>query len=162
MRIVRVALPVPIPQLFDYLAQDVDASDIGRCVRVPFGRGEKSGVIVALPSAAEVDPGRLKAVNQIQREVAPLPADWLELVGFVARYYHAPLGEVIALALPPGLRRADTVAGEDADPLLDLTAEGRAALADTARRPSRALALSRRLDGAGPVRRATQIGRAHV
>ena len=35
----------------------------------------------------------LKAVLHIQRGVPPLPADWLELVVFVARYYHAPLGE---------------------------------------------------------------------
>ncbi|THF64477.1 primosomal protein N', partial [Pseudothauera nasutitermitis] len=128
MNIVRVALPVPIPQLFDYTAENVDASDVGRCVRVPFGRGEKSGLIVALSAAAEVESTRLKAVLHIQREVAALPADWLELVSFTARYYHAPLGEVIALALPPGLRRADAVAGRDADPLLALAEAGRAAL----------------------------------
>jgi primosomal protein N' (replication factor Y) (superfamily II helicase) len=48
-QIVRVALPVPMPQLFDYKAENASESDIGRCVRVPFGRGEKCGVIVSLP-----------------------------------------------------------------------------------------------------------------
>lgn len=152
MQIVRVALPVPIPQLFDYTAQDASLADIGRCVRVPFGRGEKSGVIVALPAVADVDPARLKAVRQIQREVAPLPADWLELVAFVARYYHEPLGEVIALALPPGLRRADAVSDKESDPLLDLGADGHAALA-AGRRASRALALLQQLQAAGVIRR---------
>lgn len=151
-RIVRVALPVPVAQFFDYKAADASDEDIGRCVRVPFGRGQKSGVIVALPPAAGVDEARLKAVVHIQREVPPLPPDWLELVGFVARYYHAPIGEVIALALPPGLRRADAVRTDDTDPFIAPTAAGSAAL-ESARRSSRALALVRTLRELGPQRR---------
>ena len=53
--IVRVALPVPLPQCFDYTAQSIAPGDLGRCVRVPFGRGEKTGLIVALPDAAELE-----------------------------------------------------------------------------------------------------------
>ena len=37
MNIVRVALDVPVPRLFDYLAPDASESDIGRRVIVPFG-----------------------------------------------------------------------------------------------------------------------------
>ncbi|MCK0507460.1 primosomal protein N' [Aromatoleum anaerobium] len=151
MRIVRVSLPVPLPQLFDYTSEDATEGDIGRCIRVPFGRGEKSGVIVAIADDSAIDPARLKAVRHIQREVAPLPRDWLELVAFVARYYHAPPGEVIALALPPGLRRADAVSDRESDPLLDVGDVGRAALA-APRRPSRALALLRDLVALGVVR----------
>ncbi|CAI07707.1 primosomal protein N' (Replication factor Y) [Aromatoleum aromaticum EbN1] len=151
MRIVRVSLPVPLPQLFDYTSEDATEGDVGRCVRVPFGRGEKSGVIVAIADDSAIEAARLKAVRHVQREVAPLPRDWLELVAFVARYYHAPLGEVIALALPPGLRRADAVSDREADPLLDVGDAGRAALA-VPRRPSRALALLRDLVALGVVR----------
>lgn len=154
MPIVRVALPVPLPRTFDYLAEDASAADVGRCVRVPFGRGEKSGLIVALPDGADVEIARLKPVLHIQREVPALPADWLELIGFVARYYHAPLGEVVALALPPGLRRADEVSADDADPLLGVSAAGQAAVADSGRRDSKALALLRWLVSTdGPLRR---------
>lgn len=153
MPIVRIALPLPIPQLFDYLAEDADESDVGRCVRVPFGRGEKSGLILALPTEPGIDHHRLKPVSHIQREVPPLPADWLELVAFVARYYHAPLGEVVALALPPGLRRADGVSADEIDPLLTVSAAGAAAVAQ-ARRDSRPLALVREMATlGGPVRR---------
>lgn len=148
MPLVRVALPVPIPQVFDYISEDAGESDVGRCVRVPFGRGEKSGLIIDLPDGAEVDANRLKPVTHIQREVPPLPADWLELVAFVARYYHAPLGEVVALALPPGLRRADGVSDEDEDPLLHVAVAGHAALSET-RRDSKALALLRACAEAG-------------
>lgn len=153
MRIVRVALPIPLPQAFDYTCKDACETDVGRCVRVPFGRGEKSGVIVALPQASEVDTARLKPVIHVQREVDALPADWLALVAFVARYYHAPLGEVIALALPPGLRRADGVSSEDADPLLEPSAAGCAAVGE-AKRSSRALQLVQELiANGGPLRR---------
>ncbi|MDR3213253.1 MAG: primosomal protein N' [Azoarcus sp.] len=144
MPVVRVALPIPLPQLFDYLASDATPADVGRCVRVPFGRGEKSGLILALPETAGVDPAQLKLVAYIQRDVPALPPDWIELVEFTARYYHAPTGEVVALALPPGLRRADSVSGDETDPQLVLTDAGRAALSGR-RRDSRALALVREL-----------------
>ena len=156
--IVRVALPVPLPQCFDYTAQSIAPGDLGRCVRVPFGRGEKTGLIVALPDAAELPVERLKPVIVIQREAPALPADWLALVEFAARYYQHPLGEVVAMALPPRLRRADAVAGTEADPLLELSAAGRQALAES-KRESRALALLRSLDADGPSRR--QLLREH-
>src|SRR5690606_30820721 len=156
MSIVRVALPLPIPQLLDYTADDASAADIGRCVRVRFGRGEKSGLVVARPAASELDPARLKPVVRIQREVPALPADWLDLVRFVSRYYHAPLGEVVALALPPGLRRADGVSGEDHDPLLAPTPAGAEAL-QAGRRASRALALVQAVSAAGGPLRRSQV-----
>ena len=153
MAIVRVALPIPVPQVFDYVAADATEADVGRCVKVPFGRGDRNGLIVALGEEGEVDPARLKPVHHIQRSVPALPADWLALVAFVARYYHAPLGEVVALALPPGLRRADGVSDADEDPLLEISAAGREALA-AAKRASKALALLQALAAApGPWRR---------
>jgi primosomal protein N' (replication factor Y) len=138
--IVRVALPLPLPRLFDYLAADATATDIGRTVRVPFGKGEKTGLIFALAHASALAPNQLKHVTHIQREAPALPADWLALIDFTARYYHAPIGEVVALALPPGLRRAEANDGQETDPLLELTAAGRQALGAAARR-SRALTL---------------------
>lgn len=155
MKIVRVALPLPLPQTFDYLAADASSADVGRCVSVPFGRGERNGLIVAVDDSSAVEGGRLKTVKRIQREVVALPADWLELVGFVARYYHAPLGEVVALALPPGLRRAGEVSSADPDPLLVISACGQQALAGGARM-SKALRLLQGLAGdCGPWRRST-------
>ena len=154
-RVIRVALPLPLPRLFDYRADDASPADLGRCVRVPFGKGEKTGLIVALPDLASEAPDypldKLKPVIAIQREAPALPPDWLQLVDFTARYYQHPLGEVIAMALPPRLRKADAVAGTEADPLLTLSASGQAALGE-ARRESRALALIRQLQHDGPTR----------
>ena len=97
MPIVRVALPVPLPQLFDYLCDSAVETDIGRCVRVSFGRRVETGVIIALAGNSDVPAARLKAVEHVLRELPALPADWLALTAFVAAYYHAPPGEVMTL-----------------------------------------------------------------
>ena len=105
MNIVRVALDLPLPRLFDYLAPDSDESDIGRRVTVPFGTALRTGLIVAIASASEHADGKLKSVTAILRDMPALPAEWLALCEFCARYYQTPLGEVTSFALPPMLRR---------------------------------------------------------
>jgi len=150
--VARVAIAVPIPQLFDYACENLSRSDIGRCVRVPFGRGEKNGLIVEVVPAGQAGHDALKPVLHVQRDVPPLPADWLALVSFVARYYHEPLGEVVALALPPGLRRSDAVESAAADPFVTVTEAGRAVLGQPSR-ASRARALTEALAAAGAQRR---------
>jgi primosomal protein N' (replication factor Y) len=105
MNIVRVALDLPLPRLFDYLAPDSDESDIGRRVTVPFGVGSRTGMIIARVAASEQPDDKLKAVSEILRDMPALPADWLTLCEFCARYYQTPLGEVTSFALPPMLRR---------------------------------------------------------
>ena len=154
--IAHVALPVPLPQLFDYLAPDLDDEDIGRLVRVPFGRGERIGLVLALDHSASVTTARLKPVHQCLRDQPALPADWLALVAFTADYYQAPIGEVVAMALPPRMRRDG--AGQDRrsdDAWLALTMAGRAAHADGGRsgRPRRLLDQLAALDQ--PLRRST-------
>ncbi len=105
MNIVRVALDLPLPRLFDYLAPDSDESDIGRRVTVPFGTASRTGVIISLAQASEQPDSKLKTVTAILRDMPALPADWRELCEFCARYYQTPLGEVTSFALPPMLRR---------------------------------------------------------
>lgn len=105
MSIVRVALDLPLLRLFDYLAPGASASDIGYRVSVPFGRSLRMGVIVDWIATSEQPVDKLKPVTAILRDIPPLPTDWLALCEFCARYYQAPLGEVMAFALPPMLRR---------------------------------------------------------
>nr|MCU0842702.1 primosomal protein N' [Thiobacillaceae bacterium] len=84
MPIAKVALDTPLHRLFDYLAEDVDACDIGRRVRVPFGRREEWGVLVALTEHAEVAPEQLKAIRSVDRDLPPLPAELIDLARFAA------------------------------------------------------------------------------
>ena len=105
MKIVRVALDVPLPRLFDYLAPDSDESDIGRRTNVPFGRALKTGLVMGFAGASAQPADKLKPVAAILRDMPALPADWLALCEFCARYYQTPLGEVASFALPPMLRK---------------------------------------------------------
>ncbi|MBK9394083.1 MAG: primosomal protein N' [Uliginosibacterium sp.] len=155
-RIVRIALPLPRPQLFDYLAADVPEPAVGHCVRVPFGPGEKTGVIIALDPADPPPRHKLKPVLEVLTDVPPLPPQWLALTGFAARYYQHPLGEVISAALPPGIRRAARLP-RDEDPWLATTPLGRSALGGTTKL-TRALAAVLAVQSAGARRRSQLLG----
>ena len=114
----RVALPVPLPRLFDYLPPEglaADASWVGRRVRVPFGRGEQVGLVVSVGPAAE-DAPELKTALALLDSRALLDGELLDTLRFCSRYYHAPLGEVLVTALPVALR--------DGQPLPDTCAYG--------------------------------------
>lgn len=106
MNIVRVALDIPLPRVFDYLLPDTeDGHIVGYRATVPFGRGFKTGVIVGQATSSEQPISKLREVSAILRDMPPLPDEWLALCAFCAAYYQAPLGEVCAFALPPLLRR---------------------------------------------------------
>src|SRR5262245_45891539 len=106
MKVIRVALDVPVAKLFDYFAPDATAADVGQRVLVPFGRKQAIGIIVELAHSSELSGDRLKSAIRILRESPPLAADDLHLMRFAADYYHHPLGAVVMGALPARLRRA--------------------------------------------------------
>jgi len=126
MKILRVALDVPLPKLFDYRAEDATARDIGRRVIVPFGNRRVVGIVAAVGDASEVPPDRLRTVHALLEDLPPLSRDWLALARFTADYYHRPLGEVIHAALPPRLRRTQPLPATPE--AFAITAAGRAAL----------------------------------
>jgi primosomal protein N' (replication factor Y) (superfamily II helicase) len=107
MPVLRVALDLPLHRLFDYLVENSSAADLGLRVRVPFGRGEKLGVIVDVVDESDWPVGQLKAAGEILRDVPQLPADFIRLCEFASAYYQAALGEVLLQALPAGLKRID-------------------------------------------------------
>src|SRR5437763_301635 len=143
MTILRVALDVPLPTLFDYRSEAATRADIGYRVLVPFGKKRLVGVIWDVATKSEVADSRLRSVEKILREVAPLPPEWLALAEFCSGYYHGPLGEVVAAAFPPRLRSAKTVPLAPRDYVL--TPIGREALAATPSRHRRLRALLERL-----------------
>ena len=112
MNILRVALDVPLPKLFDYRAADATRSDIGRRVLVPFGSKRAVGVVVEIAANSEIAESRLRPIEKILRDVPPLSREWLALAEFCSGYYHRPLGEVVMAALPPRLRTAKAVPQE--------------------------------------------------
>jgi primosomal protein N' (replication factor Y) len=107
MPVLRVALDLPLHRLFDYVIPEASTADIGLRVRVPFGRGEKIGVIAEVVDSSEWPLAQLKPAGEILRDVSPLPADFLRLCHFASGYYQAAFGEVVMQALPVGLKRLD-------------------------------------------------------
>ena len=101
----RVALPVPLPRAFDYLPPPGTAPRddwIGRRVRVPFGRGGQQMVGIVVERVA-VD-AELKQIVECLDDAPVLAGELLATLRWAAGYYHAPIGEVLALALPGPLR----------------------------------------------------------
>ena len=105
MKIARVALDIPLPRLFDYGLADSAESHRGQLVKVPFGKGLRIGVVVAVAAATDQPAEKLKWVTEVLAGVPTLPEEWLAQCEFTGRYYQAPLGEVMASALPPYFRR---------------------------------------------------------
>lgn len=102
VRVVRVALAVPMATLFSYECDDFLETDIGRLVDVPFGRGnqKKLGVIVE-KGDADSQSHKLKKIAAIHRELPAFPPDYLSFCAFAARYYHVPQGEALLCGVPP-------------------------------------------------------------
>ncbi len=107
--VLRVALPLPLPRCFDYLPPahaHADAMLLGCRVRVPFGNRELVGVVDAVGAPAADAPDLKRAIALLDHEPI-LHGELLTTLRWAARYYHKPLGEVIATALPSTLRRGD-------------------------------------------------------
>ena len=148
--VVRVAVPVPVRRLFDYLAPA--NTPAGVRVQVPFGRGRAVGVVVEAGVEPGVDTARLKPVARVLDERPLLPEDTLALVSWAARYYRHPPGEAFQHAIP-GLLRGGRDARTPGEPAWSLTAAGRevdpASLA--ARAPRQAAVLARLREAGRPL-----------
>lgn len=105
MKVLRVALALPLHRLFDYAWESGTEVLPGQRVRVPFGRGERVGVVTAVLADSEVPLAQLKSALAVLDDLPPLPPDFFRLCEFASAYYQAPLGEVVLQALPAGLKR---------------------------------------------------------
>ncbi|OYW89711.1 MAG: primosomal protein N', partial [Alishewanella sp. 32-51-5] len=123
---IRVALPVPLRQHFDYLLPASMQVQIGCRVRVPFGKRELIGIVWQLDVTPEVAAEQLKPVLAVIDQTAVLPKLLRQLLSFAADYYHHPLGEVLTAALPALLREGRELSAYQPTSYR-LTAEGAAA-----------------------------------
>lgn len=106
--IFRIAVLAPLPQLFDYLPPDgfkEENLSLGIRVRVPFGKREIVGVLIALARTSSLPIGQLKQVIEIIDSEPLFDHEIVKLLQFAADYYHHPLGEVYGAALPVLLRQ---------------------------------------------------------
>ncbi len=105
--IIRVALDVPLPRLFDYLSEDASDHDVGARVVVSFGRRRMVGIVVDVGTTSDLPLEKLKPCERIMRDIPPFPNDLIALGKFCSDYYQVPIGEALIAALPPRLRRPE-------------------------------------------------------
>ena len=145
--ILKIALDTPLRRVFDYLPPALARDPIrpGVRVRVPFGRRRTVGILVATATGSTIDPAKLKRALEVLDEAPIFDAVTFGLLRWAADYYHHPLGEVLAAALPASLREGKA-AEPDALERWSLTAPGRVELESPgARRAPRQRALLARL-----------------
>jgi primosomal protein N' (replication factor Y) len=105
--VLRVALNLPRLGLFDYLPPgglEAGAVAVGSRVCIPFGARQTVGFVVGHAAGSLQAPRALKRIAAVLDEAPLLDPALLELLQWTAQYYHHPLGEVIAGALPQALR----------------------------------------------------------
>ncbi len=108
--ILQVALDAPLRRVFDYRAPIVPEGQAevaprpGVRVEVPFGRRRLIGILVGVSAGSDVPPGKLRQALAILDQEPVFDAVTFHLLQWAAGYYHHPIGEVFAAALPASLR----------------------------------------------------------
>ncbi len=105
--ILKIAIPAPLHQYFEYLAPtDFPLTQLKKGLRVlvPFGNKEKIGFLMEISEESAWPKSQLKQAITILDDVPLLPDSIQELLEWTSRYYHCPIGEVFANAIPHALR----------------------------------------------------------
>ena len=103
-----VALPVPVPKLFDYLPPEGSRDKLcqpGMRIKVPFGKVSKIGIIIECKKETNFAEKRVKKADAFLDEEPLLTKDDINFLVWASNYYHFYIGEVVSLALPVRLRK---------------------------------------------------------
>ncbi len=141
--ILQIAVPTPLYGTFDYLPPrgcDPAALQAGVRLRVPFGRGQATGILLAVSEESRVESRRLRPASQLLDTQPVIAADLLALGHWAAHYYHHPIGDVFSTLLPTLLRQGKNP-GDGNETHWRLTETGRTADAAQLQRAPRQAAL---------------------
>ena len=117
-RVLKVAVNVPLARYFDYLPPaGCHSVAAGSRVRIPFGRQRIVGLVMADDDGSELPRSKLKRAEAVLDDEPLVPDEVLWLIRFTSDYYHHPVGEVAAAAMPVMLRK-----GSDLYPTLTFIA----------------------------------------
>ncbi len=104
--ILKIAVNVPLSRQFDYLPPAGVAAPAPGCrVLVPFGRQRSVGLVLAHTDRSTLPRTKIRRVLSVLDETPLLGAADLWLISLTSDYYHHPVGEVVAAALPALLRQ---------------------------------------------------------
>ena len=85
---------------FTYYAPPDFNLQVGHQVRVPFGKKEITGIVVALRENTSL--GYTKPVNSLVHESPVISRRQLQLAYWMSEKYLSPIHEAISLMMPPG------------------------------------------------------------
>ncbi|WP_291521105.1 primosomal protein N' [Acidithiobacillus sp.] len=100
---IQVAVMIPLRRIFSYAPPPEGHLQPGMRVRVPFGKGSRIGIVLGYASCPP--DVTLKTIEQVLDAHPILPVALQQLIEFGAEYYHHPLGDAWATALPTLLRQ---------------------------------------------------------
>ena len=104
--VLKVAVNVPLSREFDYLPPaDGPVPEPGCRVLVQFGPRREVGLVLGHANESVLAPGKIRRCNSVLDEAPLLTEAELRLIRFTSDYYHHPIGEVVAAALPAILRQ---------------------------------------------------------
>lgn len=107
MRTIKVAIPVHVNGLFDYLP-GADIPSIGSRVLVPFGRRKLVGLVVDNDSQSNLQSAKLKEIIDCM-DISPILSEKdIDCLMWASSYYHEPIGVVATTFMPSLLRQADS------------------------------------------------------
>ncbi|MFK5985612.1 MAG: primosomal protein N' [Pseudomonadota bacterium] len=101
--ILKIAVPIPLKQLFDFSAPELGATkqyQEGCRVAIPFGPRRLVGVIVAISDKTELPANKLKSILRLLDQKPLLSTEIMALAKWASSYYHHPIGEVFQQILP--------------------------------------------------------------
>lgn len=103
--ILRIALPLPLDKLFDYLPLD-NKGEVGARVEVRFGKRTLIGLIADVVETSQVPTHKLKPILQLLDTTPMVDQELLSVGRWAANYYQYPLGDAL-LHLVPILARKE-------------------------------------------------------
>ncbi len=133
---------------FSYLIPDGMQLSPGMRVRVPLGRRQVDGVVVALANECDLPPERMKPVARALEPYAAVLPPLLSLAEELATENHCPLSETLRLMLPAAMRTGRVQAKTETHARLAPGVDASTQAAAQKRSPKRATLLRMLADGA--------------
>ncbi len=106
--VLHVAVPLPLRQSFDYLppaGANLTGFRPGCRIMAPFGRRKLVGFLLETADRSRISRDQLKPAAAVIDSLPLFSRDLFELLRWSADYYHHPIGEVLATAVPALLRQ---------------------------------------------------------
>lgn len=101
---IAVARPLSEPLTYAVPATLTDRVRVGHAVEVPLGRQRETGYVLGLVDDPGIDPSKVRPLIRLLDPEPVFDEEQLAFFEWIARYYLAPLGQVIRTATPTEVR----------------------------------------------------------